>query len=707
MKEELSSYRVVRIEKAERKNEFDEDGNPVLPNWDVAQFDEAQGMAKEAIRRRVQEIEVNEGPVVPRKEALSNPKQTQLGKALDELTEMETDPRYCYVLEQFHQQTEKVTKGKHGYYDMKNQLVERLESPKKSGDKQKGKDKERKKDKDSDRGREKDRGRDKGKGREKERGGDREKKRRDSVSLFNNSRPHPTHHKDEKEEKSKKIAVCITAFFKRTPREGIDIEALYHEFKSGSLNSMNNPANGSPPLRTAQNGMLYPAPNQTQHFPQQQHPQMMQGGTGYQQQHQYRDPHPQQPQARLQPQAQLQPPLQVHPQQQYQQQYQPQQPQQPHPRIAQQQQQQQQLPPPPPPPKAPQAGPQARLQPIIKQGDKKGAGAQIHQQDKSKGNGQKETRIKQVAHRDRSGSRGRVYDSSSSSSSPSDCQSDYTDDENTPPSSVSEYSPGEGRRDRGVSKTRARSRSRSQRRDSSVKRFHRKEPNPKAFGIDENERRPYAQFGKTPMVVNPPRPTVDGHSYGSAPPPPPPPPSPPSTINAAPVVREIHYFHTPKGTREAEDHIRDEERRREARLRSETFNGYEAARPRPSPVFMDEASSTEVDEDLRYRHSQLRKDSETPSSSDYGRYTGRPPVVLPARGPGVNRRRSEYGYPATSGPTSRDDDRAPRQYTIQRRGSPERDYGRDYGREYGREYEREPVRTTHHGDDASRQRRWR
>lgn len=591
--EELSSYQVFRFEKVQGENEFDEEGNLLLPSWYNVRRYKIPGMSKPDIVRVVRKLNEEEGYVAEKKEKLFDAQKRQLEKTLDELTRREPDQRYCYVLAQFDQQFEKLERRRDGYYDKNNQLIV-ADEPKKSGGKYKEKEREREKE---------------------------DRKRRNSNSWY---RSDP---KDGKKHKSKKkTTVSITAYFKRTPKDEANIDAMYYEYKQ---NVSNNASNAPPNFRPGQNGMPYPQQNHPQNFPP-QHSQM-QGGMGH---------HPQMQQHQQIP---VPPPM----------------PMQQRPRTPQAPQQQRALPP-----------------PIIKQDDGRG-GAKPQKLNKPHTVAQKVKVVKMPAGNRRNKSRGRYHESSSRSSSSSIVDSDWSDDEHTAPSSIEDSSDYNGKRGRGGPQVRARSRSRSQHRGPSATRFHQKPTNHKAYGIGGNKQTlvPNSAWpmGKNSqfMIPVPAPPTTMAN--------PPPPPPPPSTINSSTFFKEKQAYTLGKleGERETEKRFREDARANEmrrqdaARSRPEIITVQKPRHPLPRgqpPMTVEEASSSLSYEEIRSRLDRLRHDDDDDESIEFeGGYSHNARRMdIPAKGPGVLNRnhRPEVRYPAETW-APRVDDRVPRHYATE------------------------------------------
>jgi hypothetical protein len=101
MREDLSSYHVVRFEKASSEDLFDEEGYPVEKSWERASHIFQDDMDQGQAARRVRKLNKDGWSAVEKKTLLSSPMQLQINLARQDLEANERDAgRYHYVLAQ-------------------------------------------------------------------------------------------------------------------------------------------------------------------------------------------------------------------------------------------------------------------------------------------------------------------------------------------------------------------------------------------------------------------------------------------------------------------------------------------------------------------------------------------------------------------------------------------------------------------------------
>lgn len=192
MCEALSTYVIYRLEKVPGDlKAHDDDGRAAAPTWQNIFRTEIRDMSTQAAARRVQELG-REKSWREKKAMLIAPQQRQIEKVLEDLEAAERDPRYCFVLAQLDQQLEKMSDEDY-LRDERNwgRLTEReRERARYYGVGEKG-------------GRKISVAKGRGKGKEyREKGG---------------------------KAGSKKETTSITVFYKRKPRDDVDVAAMYRE----------------------------------------------------------------------------------------------------------------------------------------------------------------------------------------------------------------------------------------------------------------------------------------------------------------------------------------------------------------------------------------------------------------------------------------------------------------------------------------------
>lgn len=254
MREALSSYVIYRLEKVPGDPEAPDDGRAAPPTWQNIFRTEIRDMSAQAAAQRVRELGRERLSLPKKKAALIPAQQRQVEKALEELEAAEKDTRYCFVLAQLDRQTERMSDEDY-LRDERN--WGRL----------------------TDREREKAKTRYYGAG---EKGG-----KKISVAKGGRGKEKDYREKGDKTGQ-KKETTSITVFYKRMPRTGVDVAAMYREgMKAG-------PREGSSqPFRQQQSPMV---PHLQPMYSLQQHQ-----GPQYPQQPQHLQPpqnfqHPQPPQ---------------------------------------------------------------------------------------------------------------------------------------------------------------------------------------------------------------------------------------------------------------------------------------------------------------------------------------------------------------------------------------------------------------------------
>ncbi|RSL71178.1 hypothetical protein CEP54_001483 [Fusarium duplospermum] len=103
-RELLSTFHVIRIERAHNPNDVDAQGYALKPSWDrVHQFVQTDYPQEEA-RRRVAQLTKESKPVYEKKRAKDVMIQRQIELVLDDFSRRELDPRFIFTLAQFESQ---------------------------------------------------------------------------------------------------------------------------------------------------------------------------------------------------------------------------------------------------------------------------------------------------------------------------------------------------------------------------------------------------------------------------------------------------------------------------------------------------------------------------------------------------------------------------------------------------------------------------
>ncbi|KAF4462363.1 hypothetical protein FALBO_10833 [Fusarium albosuccineum] len=99
--ERLSTYKVIRLEKAPTSHGVDDLGYPLKPTWERVFQIEPRDISQEDARRRVKQLIKDTKPVLEKKEAKNLHIQRQLECAQDDLENRDPDRRFCHKLVQF------------------------------------------------------------------------------------------------------------------------------------------------------------------------------------------------------------------------------------------------------------------------------------------------------------------------------------------------------------------------------------------------------------------------------------------------------------------------------------------------------------------------------------------------------------------------------------------------------------------------------
>ncbi|KAI1281433.1 hypothetical protein F5Y07DRAFT_296637 [Xylaria sp. FL0933] len=228
MKEELTDYVVFRFEKMAEKDGLDDQGLPKWPSWEKAIRTEDRSISKQAAAHKIRELNLNTRGVIDKKNSLTSPQKRQLDQTLDYLLKQEPDlANFDWTLAQIDHQLRRIEPYHPG--GLNHQYVST-------------------------------------------------RKHRSSTTYpFVSARPHSRtsnhHHHHSKKKKKAYERVALTAYFKRTPRRGVDIPRLWKEKKRALEGMYQAPAHNAFP-HTQSNHTQFPGPQQQQQHqppPPQQH----------------------------------------------------------------------------------------------------------------------------------------------------------------------------------------------------------------------------------------------------------------------------------------------------------------------------------------------------------------------------------------------------------------------------------------------------
>ncbi|KAI0433957.1 hypothetical protein F5Y09DRAFT_18371 [Xylaria sp. FL1042] len=223
MKAELTDYMVFRFEKMAEKDGLDDHGLPKWPSWEKAIRTEDRSISKQAAADKIRELNLTTRGVIDKKNSLTSPQKRQLDQTLDYLMKREPEiANFHWTLAQIDHQLRQIKP----YYPsgLNHQYVSA-------------------------------------------------RKHRSSTAYpflstrsYSRSSSHRHHHHHSKKKKAYE-RVALTAYFKRTPRQGVDIFRLWDQRRRG-LEGMYQ-AHLFPQMQP--NHAQFPGPQQHQQQPQQHH----------------------------------------------------------------------------------------------------------------------------------------------------------------------------------------------------------------------------------------------------------------------------------------------------------------------------------------------------------------------------------------------------------------------------------------------------
>lgn len=108
VREQLSSYVIVRLEKASSEYDVDAEGYPLRPTWQKATRTEITDLSKEQATRQVRDLERYSASVTDKKMEMSPPIQRQIEASRERLESTERDGRFYYILAQLDWQDQKI-----------------------------------------------------------------------------------------------------------------------------------------------------------------------------------------------------------------------------------------------------------------------------------------------------------------------------------------------------------------------------------------------------------------------------------------------------------------------------------------------------------------------------------------------------------------------------------------------------------------------
>ncbi|KAI1426711.1 hypothetical protein F5Y12DRAFT_253162 [Xylaria sp. FL1777] len=220
--EELTDYMVFRFEKMPDKDGFDDHGRPKWPSWEKTIRTEDRSISKQVAFNKVRELNLNTRSVLDKKNSLTSPLKRQIDITVEQLMNREPDvANFHWILAQIDHQLRPVEP----YYPVSYTPA---------------------------------------------------RKHRSSTAYpyLAKRKSHSSsssHHSKKKKKAYERIA--LTAYFKRVPRPGVNIDRLWREKRRGldgmyqaNLGAMNNVFPQMHP-----NQAQFPGPQQQQHHHQQQH----------------------------------------------------------------------------------------------------------------------------------------------------------------------------------------------------------------------------------------------------------------------------------------------------------------------------------------------------------------------------------------------------------------------------------------------------
>ncbi|RTE72230.1 hypothetical protein BHE90_013364 [Fusarium euwallaceae] len=103
-RELLSTFYVIRLERAHNPNDVDSEGYALKPSWDMVHQYIQTNYPQEDARRRVAQLMKETKPVYEKKRAKEASIQRQIEIVLDDFSRRELDPRFIFTLAQFESQ---------------------------------------------------------------------------------------------------------------------------------------------------------------------------------------------------------------------------------------------------------------------------------------------------------------------------------------------------------------------------------------------------------------------------------------------------------------------------------------------------------------------------------------------------------------------------------------------------------------------------
>ncbi|KAI0446059.1 hypothetical protein F4803DRAFT_77574 [Xylaria telfairii] len=256
MKEELSDYVIVRFEKVTDRDEIDEHGRPKWPSWEQAIRTDDWSISKKEATKKVRQLNATSKSVLDKKNSLTPPLKRQIDRTQEDLMRTEPDvANYQWTLVQIDHQLRAIDP----FYA--SSLTGSLNYQPTRGHR--------------------------------------------SPTLGISSKR--SHSKGRSRHSKKRIyeRLSLSAYFKRAPRPGVDIQRLWQDKRmllhGGIRSHPGETHHAFPPMQPNQTAFqIHPQQQQQQHHHHQQHQQQQHQQQQYQQQRQPQ-PQPQQQQQRPQP----------------------------------------------------------------------------------------------------------------------------------------------------------------------------------------------------------------------------------------------------------------------------------------------------------------------------------------------------------------------------------------------------------------------
>ncbi|KAI8628625.1 hypothetical protein F5Y19DRAFT_107721 [Xylariaceae sp. FL1651] len=109
MRDELTDYTVFRFDKLADRDQLDDFGRPKWPSWEKALRTEDRSLSKQVAAEKVRHLNRSSKPVIDKKNSLTAPLRRQIDSTLEELMSREPDPaNFQWVLAQIDHQLKSI-----------------------------------------------------------------------------------------------------------------------------------------------------------------------------------------------------------------------------------------------------------------------------------------------------------------------------------------------------------------------------------------------------------------------------------------------------------------------------------------------------------------------------------------------------------------------------------------------------------------------